>query len=459
MNTRLIHKHQPLALAVALALAVGSAQAANITVSHGDDAGTASTCTLRQAIVSSNIDDATGSSCVAGNGADVINFDASLSGATITLGGSRLEVRDSTVVINGSKQIIDANHASRVLLIRDANVTLSNLALTGGGYPTTGSEVGGGGIWTSNSDVSLINVVVSGNATNGGGGGIASFGASLTLINSIVSGNLAGEDGGGIVAELTQLDISDSTIADNQLDANRKYGAGGIKISGSSGTIRGSTISGNSVTIRNTKKNQAGGVYIERSSISMSNCTVSGNSAIGSNSIAGGVSNSYDSVDTEKGFGLTLINTTISGNTASASSGVSVGGLRLSEFGSGSRLENTILSGNVGGTESDLSASSGTPTASHSLLGTSLAGSFDGNGNVFSDSPGLGALSDNGGTTFTMALQPGSPAIDAGDNALILSGVQSDQRGSGYARLFNGVVDMGAIEASDGIFIDGFDRG
>ena len=39
---------------------------------------------------------------------------------------------------------------------------------------------------------------------------------------------------------------------------------------------------------------------------------------------------------------------------------------------------------------------------------------------------------------------PGSPAIDAGSNALIPSGVTTDQRG--YARIVNGTVDIGAYE-------------
>ncbi len=43
-----------------------------------------------------------------------------------------------------------------------------------------------------------------------------------------------------------------------------------------------------------------------------------------------------------------------------------------------------------------------------------------------------------------MALLPGSPAIDAGNNALIPAGITTDQRGPGYARVVNGTVDIGA---------------
>ena len=39
---------------------------------------------------------------------------------------------------------------------------------------------------------------------------------------------------------------------------------------------------------------------------------------------------------------------------------------------------------------------------------------------------------------------PGSPAIDAGDNAVVPTGVTTDLAGS--ARIVNGTVDMGAYE-------------
>src|SRR5262249_6612463 len=72
----------------------------------------------------------------------------------------------------------------------------------------------------------------------------------------------------------------------------------------------------------------------------------------------------------------------------------------------------------------------------------------DGNGNLIgSDSnpldPMLGPLQNNGGPTQTMALLPGSPAIDPGGNPLSLT---SDQRGFPFARVVGGEADMGAFE-------------
>ena len=64
--------------------------------------------------------------------------------------------------------------------------------------------------------------------------------------------------------------------------------------------------------------------------------------------------------------------------------------------------------------------------------------------------PLLAPLGDYGGPTQTMALLPGSPAIDKGDNTLVpidpSTGlpVTTDQRG--FTRVVNGTVDIGAFE-------------
>ena len=68
-------------------------------------------------------------------------------------------------------------------------------------------------------------------------------------------------------------------------------------------------------------------------------------------------------------------------------------------------------------------------------------------------------LENNGGPTQTLALQGGSPAIDAGNNS---SGLATDQRGAGFARMSGNGTDIGAFEVQSGgtgdlIFRNGFD--
>jgi len=59
--------------------------------------------------------------------------------------------------------------------------------------------------------------------------------------------------------------------------------------------------------------------------------------------------------------------------------------------------------------------------------------------------PMLAPLQDNGGPAFTHALLPGSPAIDAGDPSFSPPPF-IDQRGTGFARVVNGRIDIGSFE-------------
>ena len=64
--------------------------------------------------------------------------------------------------------------------------------------------------------------------------------------------------------------------------------------------------------------------------------------------------------------------------------------------------------------------------------------------------PLLAPLADNGGLTETHALQAGSPAINYGDSAAV-AGVGDvplfDQRGTGFDRVQQGRIDIGAYES------------
>ena len=73
------------------------------------------------------------------------------------------------------------------------------------------------------------------------------------------------------------------------------------------------------------------------------------------------------------------------------------------------------------------------------------AGYLNGPGDHINTDPQLGPLQDNGGLTFTHALLPGSPAINAGDPNFV-GPPDNDQRGHGYDRIRNGQLDVGSFE-------------
>lgn len=68
----------------------------------------------------------------------------------------------------------------------------------------------------------------------------------------------------------------------------------------------------------------------------------------------------------------------------------------------------------------------------------------------------LSPLADNGGSTLTHALLPGSPALDAGsNNQATAAGLFADQRG--YRRVVEGAVDMGSVEFGGALLFEDLD--
>jgi hypothetical protein len=454
-----------------MAFAGTNGHAATIMVTDGGDAGSSSTCTLRQAIVSANKNAHGDSACIAGDNSDTVAFADNLVNSTITLGGSELAIT-APLTIQGSGQTIDANHLSRVMYVGFTTLSASNIDLVNGSI--AGNS--GGGMFLLSSTVTLTNVGVSANTADYAAG-IAAFNyTNLTLSNSTISGNTASRKGGGLeIVNGTDVKLNDSVVSGNS--ANR---GGGVWVSfyGKASLTR-SSISGNTATgapqqsgagiygyrctdlkvtdstvSGNTGNNRGGGILTIECPLTLVNATVTANSA----TYGGGM---Y----LEDGT-ATIVNSTISGNNAIAAAGILA--YKANPAPTLPMLSNTIVSGNTAdaGNEAtaDLEQSQSTVTAQYSLLGSALdVGAFNapGNHNVFTDSPGLGPLLNNSGPTLTMALLVGSPAIDAGSNALAQADgypMSCDQRASGF-RIFNGTVDIGAFEyQGDRIFAGGFEQ-
>ena len=92
--------------------------------------------------------------------------------------------------------------------------------------------------------------------------------------------------------------------------------------------------------------------------------------------------------------------------------------------------------------------------SANNLIGTGGGNSGltnDSNGNqVGVADPGLGTLANNGGPTQTIALLAGSPPSTRASNSLAVdpqgNPLTTDQRGTGFPRIVNGTVDIGAFE-------------
>jgi hypothetical protein len=109
------------------------------------------------------------------------------------------------------------------------------------------------------------------------------------------------------------------------------------------------------------------------------------------------------------------------------------------------QMDDTILADNGADGGPDLYGH--VTSLGHNLIGNTADGFGFAASDLVNVDPQLGPLQNNGGPTQTLALLAGSPAIDAGDNA---NAPACDQRGPGFPRIVNGVIDIGAFEVQNG---------
>ena len=288
------------------------------------------------------------------------------------------------------------------------------------------------------------------------GGAIYNTGV-LEITDSTLSGNSAEKLGGAIFSSGT-VTITGSTLSQNSATGEDSHG-GGISNSGTM-TLIDSTLSDNSAE-------DGGAIYNRQGELTIVNSTLADNSAVRS---GGGVYN----VDE-----LSVINSTLSNNSAGKSGGgffncrsLSVtnstvtrnwagddgGGIYVDDGASAAVLNNTIVAENIASSRPDVDDSAGILAGSHNLIGdgtdqSTLVDGEDGNQVGTSDSPIDPLLSewtelDNG--RWGHHLLPGSPALDAGDNALAVdaNGQPLNEDYSGGERIQNDTVDIGALEGA-----------
>ncbi len=224
---------------------------------------------------------------------------------------------------------------------------------------------------------------------------------------------------------LTLLDV---TIKGGSVTGSTPGGdGGGVRNNGGTLTIERSLLTANTAT--------KGGALASSGTTTIINTTISDNTATN----GGGIDHTS---------GTLLVSSVTVANNAATSSG---GGIRSS---ANAQLENTIVADNTADT-SDADTSGTFTSNGHNLIGTvgTATGLTNGTNGDQVGSSGtpvaalLGELKDNGGFTFTHRLLPGSPAIDAGDNALA---PDVDQRSAARPidslRTRTPTVDIGAHE-------------
>src|SRR5262249_37896327 len=114
----------------------------------------------------------------------------------------------------------------------------------------------------------------------------------------------------------------------------------------------------------------------------------------------------------------------------------------------GLELGGTILG--AGGSGENIFNDGATVTSlGYNVSSDSGGGFLTGPGDQIDTDPMLGPLQANGGPTFTHALLPGSPAIDAGDPNFTPPPFY-DQRGPDFWRVRNGRIDVGSFEVQAG---------
>jgi uncharacterized repeat protein (TIGR01451 family)/CSLREA domain-containing protein len=342
-------------------------------------------------------------------------------GAGIQVSGT-LTASDAMVAANQGGGI--NNLGGRVTLTR-VDVTGNSLSYgirnTGlGSLNMHGGQVSNnlaGGIYNEGSTTTLSEVLVQNNA----GGGVYNTGvvrAVLTIERSQISGNSA-LSGAGI---LNSGIGATAMISFSQISSNTATGNGGGVNNNGIMTIFSSVIDHNQAA-------SGGGINNLGGQLELTNVTIAENSA------------------TDNGAGLynrsdtTVLNATMNHNLGG---GPGTGGNVYNDTASIS-FRNSILANPDG--EENCFNSEGFITSSGNNLESADTCGFNQASDQKNTVPLLGPLQDNGGSTFTFALLPGSPAIDTGTNTFCPATDQrnaarpADGDGNGSA-----ICDIGAYE-------------
>jgi hypothetical protein len=383
----------------------------------------------------------------------------------------------------------DANDFRLIEVAAEANLSLFNITLRNGNAVGLGGEEGileviaddGGAIYNFGY-LSIQNSTLANNTADLSGGAIYNaVGATLVMQSSNINGNFSNNNedgtrngGGGIFNVGIIAGISNSTITNNQTAG---FGAG-INNQGEAHHIFNSTISTNYACIsveggicpEEAATGRGGGIYNDSTAtvLQIINSTISGNHALEGggafNDSVGVVARINDNIPTVT-TGVHFYNTTISNNTAyEGGGGIYNTDLSSAEGNPPATIENLVSTIVANNTDTQLStaedyapdlfdgAVNNVTNESNNLIGNNAGSQSTFTNGVNEDivgtdvapiDPMLGALGFNEGFTDTMALLPGSPAINKGLNPFALF---YDQRRKPFKRVKCSRPDIGAYE-------------
>lgn len=341
---------------------------------------------------------------------DVVIMTTGLYSNTANFGGGAVQSQSGHLWLNDS--VVSSNSAGH----NGGAIDMSGyLTVTQSIISDNSAAEYGGGVY-ANGVLTLVTNTISENSAGINGGGVYNFDGSVVLIaTSIFHANTALDEGGGVYN--AHGGTAEVTVTESTFSANSAGSGGGI-VNNAQLAVNLSTFTANSAG--------GAGAIVNYETLDVSNNTFSGNSA----TFNGGAI-------IDSGFAITLTNNTFSENTAGAA-----GGAFYSTSGSTLFFANNILANSPAGL--DCWISNGTVV--------------DGGGNLMetgncplpiAGDPHLGPLADNDGSwTQTHALLAGSPAIDAGNDALCPAVDQRrffrprDGDGDGEARCDSGSYEL-----------------
>ncbi len=419
-------------------------------------------------------------------GGGTVTFNCGASPVTITVTSPKT-IAKKTSLDGGGLVTLSGGGTSQVFLVTDKHValTLANITISEAFGPDGGAIVSSGTLTVSNSTFTNNSGGQGGAIFNGGLGGNSFVAGTLNVSNSSFSNNRGSAgNGGGAIGSFGTLTVANSTFSNNTGGA-----AGAIFTSGvDSMTARVhtffSSVTGSTFVSNSTPGGLAGGAIANGNTLTVANCTFSNNSSKATALFHGGgailnlaklsvttstfanntVPNAGGGAIFNAGRKLSVMSSTFSNNSASTGGALfnadgkltvanstlfqnsaSTGGAIHNE----GRLNvlNSTFANNGSAIEND-DAVSGVATIKNTIVATSTSdanclGPITDKGNNLDSGGGCGfrsskhslsntdpqldpaGLADNGGPTQTIAVEAGSPAINAGNKAC----QKRDQRG------------------------------